>query len=258
MVLLGSTLIEREQKSGYWEYALTAKNADVSVTFRNLGWSGDTVWGESRNGFDESPKGFERLVSLTKELKPTVIVVCYGQVESFAGPSGVAKFADGLGKLLDALAPIKARIVLMTPTPFEDTPPMADATAKNACLRLYVDAVRETADRRKLECVDLFGRMGKLPSHGSLTGNGAHLTPDGYRLTAELFAGPQSSVSEPLRAAIVAKNELFFHRWRPQNETYLFGFRKHEQGKNAAEVAAFDPLVADAEKRIQELKAQPK
>ena len=39
-----------------------------------------------------------------------------------------------------------------------------------------------------------------------------------------------------------------------ENVTYLFLFRKHEQGKNAQEVAAFDPLVAAAEKEIAELK----
>ena len=116
VVWLGGTLIEREQQSGHWEAALTVKNRPAKVTFRNLGWSGDTVWGESRNGFDESPKGFERLVSLTTELKPTVLIVCYGQNESFAGEAGLAKFRDGLNKLLDALAPTKARVVLMTPT----------------------------------------------------------------------------------------------------------------------------------------------
>ena len=79
VVWLGGTLIEREQQFGYWEAALTVKNRPAKVTFRNLGWSGDTVWGESRNGFDESPKGFERLVSLTTELKPTVLIICYGQ-----------------------------------------------------------------------------------------------------------------------------------------------------------------------------------
>jgi hypothetical protein len=56
-----------------------------------------------------------------------------------------------------------------------------------------------------------------------------------------------------LRRQIVAKNELFFHRWRPQNETYLFGFRKHEQGNNAVEIPQFDPLVASKDARIQEL-----
>jgi hypothetical protein len=64
--------------------------------------------------------------------------------------------------------------------------------------------------------------------------------------------------SEPLRAKIVAKNRLFFHRWRPQNETYLFGFRKHEQGVNGKEVAEFDPLVAAAEKEIASLREQVK
>ncbi len=46
VVLIGNTLIEREQRYGYWELALTARFP--GVTFRNLGWSGDTVWGEAR------------------------------------------------------------------------------------------------------------------------------------------------------------------------------------------------------------------
>lgn len=56
--------------------------------------------------------------------------------------------------------------------------------------------------------------------------------------------------SELLRRTIVAKNELFFHRYRPQNETYLFLFRKHEQGNNAAEIPQFDPLIAEKEAEI--------
>jgi hypothetical protein len=58
---------------------------------------------------------------------------------------------------------------------------------------------------------------------------------------------------EELRAAITKKNELFFHRHRPQNETYLFLFRKHEQGNNAVEIPAFDPLIANEEERIAQL-----
>ena len=67
---------------------------------------------------------------------------------------------------------------------------------------------------------------------------------------------PEVTQVEDLRAAINRKNLLYFHRWRPQNETYLFGFRKHEQGKNAAELAAFDPLIAAAEAEIARL-SQP-
>ena len=46
---------------------------------------------------------------------------------------------------------------------------------------------------------------------------------------------PDFEQVELLRQAIIKKNALFFHRWRPANETYLYGFRKHEQGNNAVE-----------------------
>jgi lysophospholipase L1-like esterase len=257
VVLLGSTLIEREQKYGFWELALTLKNRDKNVTFRNLGWSGDTVNGEARNGFDESPKGFERLVTLTKELKPTVIVICYGHNESFEGKAGVSKFTAGLEKLLDALAPTKARVVLMTPTPFERVGPIADPDPRNLSLTDYCDVMSVTAIKRGTGFFDLYRKViltpRLAPPH---TENGIHLSPDGYRKTATVLAGPSVPIgeSEALRARIIEKNQLFFHRWRPQNETYLYLFRKHEQGKNAREIPEFDPLIEKAEKEIAELK----
>ena len=59
---------------------------------------------------------------------------------------------------------------------------------------------------------------------------------------------------DTVRRAVVAKNVHYFNRYRPENETYLFGFRKHEQGQNAAEVSEFDKLVAAAEEEIAELR----
>ncbi len=59
---------------------------------------------------------------------------------------------------------------------------------------------------------------------------------------------------EMIRQLTMAKNELFFHRYRPQNETYLFLFRKHEQGNNAVEVPRFDPLVRAKEQEIDALR----
>ena len=66
--------------------------------------------------------------------------------------------------------------------------------------------------------------------------------------------GPSIEQSEKLRQTIVAKNRLFFDRYRPQNETYRFSFRKYEQGQNAKEIAEFDPLVAKLEKKIAQLR----
>lgn len=62
--------------------------------------------------------------------------------------------------------------------------------------------------------------------------------------------GPLYDRVEEMRHAIIKKNELFFYRWRPQNQTYLFGFRKYEQGRNAKEIPMFDPLISAEEEKI--------
>jgi hypothetical protein len=59
---------------------------------------------------------------------------------------------------------------------------------------------------------------------------------------------------EELRQTIIKKNQTYFHRWRPQNETYLFLFRKSEQGQNAKEIPEFDPYVDKLEDKIAELR----
>ncbi|MBO0699725.1 MAG: SGNH/GDSL hydrolase family protein [Zavarzinella sp.] len=260
LVLIGSTVIEREQRYGYWEAVLTARSPGLKV--RNLGWSGDDVFGTARRAFDlDKPDiGRKRLVELALAEKPTVILVCYGANEAFEGPAGLDKFRKGYEKLLDELAPAKARIVLMSPPPMEDKGrPLPDPGPHNKQLALYRDSIRQIAQARGLEFADLFEELGAgRDTHRDLTDNGLHFTEDGYRLTAGKFA-KALGVSEPtadtemmdrLRQAIRKKNELYFYRWRPQNETYLFGFRKHEQGRNAKEVAEFDPLVAAAEAEI--------
>src|SRR5262249_38122226 len=61
VVLVGDTLIERDQKYGLLETILTAKNPDKAITFRNLGWSADTVRGTSRARFGTEAEGFQHL-----------------------------------------------------------------------------------------------------------------------------------------------------------------------------------------------------
>src|SRR5258708_3969403 len=112
VVFVGSTVIEREQRYGYWETMLTARNPNKNITFRNLGWSGDTVFGEARAAFDTPKEGYKRLVEQTLAVKPTVIFLCYGTNESFAGQTGLEGFQKQLHKLLDDLTPSNARFVL--------------------------------------------------------------------------------------------------------------------------------------------------
>jgi lysophospholipase L1-like esterase len=363
VVFLGSTLIERDQSHGYLETALTARFHPHNIQFRNLGWSGDNVFGEARAGFGSLADGFAHLKQHVLALKPTVILLGYGANESFAGRDGLQSFSQGLATLLATLDETGAQIVFLSPPPHEDLGrPLPDPAEHNRSLRLYVDEIAKVAAKRQAPFINLFELLGaKLQPRSPipLTDNGLHLTAYGYwraapvieqalglparrwqieidaahrniaargiRVSEAKFAdgairfagldqelplppppaespadspavagprvvrvfglpagryalsidggqlgmaaaeawsggvaigeGPDFQQAERLRQLILAKNQLYFHRWRPQNETYLFGFRKHEQGQNAVEIPQFDPLVEAKEKEIHALAA---
>jgi lysophospholipase L1-like esterase len=334
VVFVGNTLIEREQRTSYWETMVTSRHPKINVTFRNLGWSGDTVWGEARASFGTAADGFRVLKEHVLALKPTVIFVAYGGNEAYAGEAGLPRFLRGMGVLLDALAETKARIVLLGPIRHEDLGrPLPDPGPINRLLALYRDALLQVSEQRHCAFVDLYD----LPGRPALTDDGMHLTAYGYWRSADTLAhglgmttgvlqadekglrfrlsrnclpspplptdgpvdappppatltirvpglapgdhalfidgkkvafhpaadwaagvtvssGPDIEHAERLRHAIVEKNLLYFHRWRPENETYLFGFRKYEQGQNAREIPLFDPLVAKKEAEIAKLR----
>ena len=139
---------------------------------------------------------------------------------------------------------------------------MPDMAEHNKRLALYSSALGDLADSHKLRFADFFTTLG---SSKGLTDNGLHFTSEGYQTASPKFVEAlginlatgnqlQSEHARKIREATVAKNKLFFFRWRPANETYLRLFRKHEQGNNVRELPIFDPLIAEAEKKIEALK----
>jgi lysophospholipase L1-like esterase len=272
VVLLGDTVIEREGEHGAIETALVATHPGAALTIRNLGWSGDTVWADSRGVFDAPSAGYTRLLALVRELRPTVVLVAYGRNESFAGAAGLEAFREQLARLCrDLRGPSgenggdpPLRLVLVTPPPFEATRPLSapSAAARNLALADYCVAIRAVAAEQGAGLVDLFaGITAHLPAGARLTENGVHLTAAGYEAAGAVFAaasgrpvsGDFAGRTAAIRAAVNEKNRLFFHRWRPANETYLFLFRRHEQGNNAVEIPQFDPLIEAAEAKVREL-----
>jgi lysophospholipase L1-like esterase len=256
VVFLGGAFIERLQIHGFLETAITAGLPEKNLTFRNLGWSGDTVWGDSRGVFGGRAEGFKRLIGDVNIAKPTLLVICYGENEAYVGEAGLADFRAGLSALLDALKPTGARVLLLGPRKHEKLgQPLPDPAPYNVNLRKYNDTIAAVARERGHAFIDLYDLPGK-------TENGLHLTEAGEQEFVEALlpklgvpsANYSTSELAPLRTAIRDKNELFFQRYRPQNETYLFLFRKHEQGNNAVEIPQFDPLIEAKEKEIAKLK----
>ncbi|MEO6035809.1 MAG: PVC-type heme-binding CxxCH protein, partial [Verrucomicrobiota bacterium] len=267
VVLLGDTLIEREQEFGFLETRLYTRFAGRKFIVRNLGWSADGPAGDSRARFDfaQPEKGFEQIKAQIVAIKPTVVFIGYGMANSFAGEEGLPKFKADLAKLIDMIQGVttdkNVRFVLLSPLRHEKLPaPLPDPSEHNARLAIYSTAIAEVAKERGFPFISLFDWMEKA-SKPPLTDNGIHLNARGYSLLAETIEKNlgwkplrlSEKKAEAIRHLVVAKNKLFFNRWRPQNETYLFGFRKYEQGQNAKEIPMFDPFVAAEEAKIFQL-----
>jgi hypothetical protein len=360
LVLLGSTFIERMQSNGYFELELQCAHPDKKIAVRNLGWSGDNVWGDSRAVFGQRADGFKRLVNDVNLCKPSVILVCYGENEAYAGEAGLIEFRSGFETLLEALEATGARLVIATPRKHENVgPPFPDPTEYNQSLRKYCDVMKAIAKEREHTFVDWYdietlsiytadsmrdnansystahARMAKtlgcvrnqwkldfnfadqtynaesvqilslnasadsfqlttldrtlqgspqfnethdfhslkfrgeagyscayycfrnlLPGKYVFTVNGKKKrtdTHDGFA-TGVFTSHPNYDQITELMKTIRQKDFLFFNRYRPQNETYLFLFRKHEQGNNAVEIPQFDPLIDELDQKIATLK----
>ena len=328
VVFLGDTLIERAQEYGYLEYAFHQAFPKRQLTYRNLGWSADTLEGVSRASFDHltEEKGWPHLLEHVGQANPDVIVLGYGMAESFAGGAGLSAFEANYENLIETLIELtperELQFLLLSPIAHEWLPhPFPSPEAHNKELSAYRDVIAAIAARRGYPFIDLFSITSEAIGVDQITDNGIHLNQDGYRalgremaralgadLKPELLeldagatlvhrsalpsskriirarnlpegqyelrvdgevvatasaskweqgvaieTGSEFEEFEAIRQAIRAKNELFFFRWRPQNTTYLFLFRKHEQGQNAAEIPEFDPLIEEREYAIRQL-----
>ena len=272
VLFIGDTFFEREVNFGAIETALTAQWSTENVIFRNLGWSADTPLGQSRASFDWNRGEDFWLVRVTEQValvKPTVAFLAYGTSAALGDASGAPKFKADLQRLMGAIEDVsgqKVRFVLLGPI---GDPGFAgsDAPRWSESLKAIEKATRELAESTSSEFVPLAGWM-VTRSSPSPTHDGVHLTREGYEQVSRvilkslvgkesisaIFDPASSSQYSVLQKAIQKKNELFFNRWRPENWTYLFGFRKGEQGQNAVEIPQFEPLIAEWEARIAKLR----
>lgn len=197
VLFLGNSFFERDRDYGYIETALATRFPDQDVTFRYLGWTGDTVFGHSRPPgrrgavFGEPEEGFQKLVEHVSRLTPTVILVAYGLNESFAREEGLREFVVGFERLLDSLEETDARIVLVSPFKMGCFIPSEEfVDRRNQEITLYSDAIQSLAEDRGCYFVDLRELLADCgnPSFGSiLSENGIHLTEQGYRLASTMI-----------------------------------------------------------------------
>ncbi|HEX8913944.1 MAG TPA: GDSL-type esterase/lipase family protein [Humisphaera sp.] len=269
VVFAGQTNMVRAQQAGWLEAQLAVSFAGHKPRFRSMAWEGDTAYEQWR---DLNFGGWREQL---RWAGATAVIAQFGQTESLDGVGKLDAFAAAYGQLLDELCATTKRVVVVSPMPFERPadPLMPDLSKRNDDVRAYAEACRKLAADRGLVYVDLFTPLvGRSAADGRLTSNGIHLTPDGQRAVANavvqqlgLTPRPDDAV-EPVRRAVVDKNQLWFDNWRPMNWAFAYGDRQHVPFSKAIgdhpplriELEEFKPLVMQADERIHDLAAKPK
>ncbi len=289
VLLIGDVLIERENNYGYLEAKMRREFAGKKFSVRNLGYSGDSPLGASRASFDPVAKGVDSLKEQLEVVKPTVAILGYGMAASldsltyskndptlnpdparYGNDHSPEKFKNDLVQLMELITQSspngKVRFVFLGPVKHEDLrasrPGLPDPSEHNAVLTAFEKAMSDLAAEKQVPFIRADWKQSAGIALEQATDNGIHLTAQGYRALAEGVAAQlgwkvdaqnwdkESESQLALREAILRKNSLFFHRSRPANYTYIFGFRKREQGQNAVEIPKFDPLIEKAEANV--------
>lgn len=180
VVFLGSSIFENDFQYGYLELALTTRFADKGVTFRNLGWTGDNVWGEGRSTYTNPPTPYEHLMEDITKAQPTVVFLGYGGVEAQDGQAGLPHFKEGLNKLLDKIEALGAQSILLSTIPVVSSDTAQRIGQRNADLELYSKAISEVAAQRKKQFIDIYNPILNASKKDSIIENTVHLNELGY------------------------------------------------------------------------------
>lgn len=257
IALVGNSTAERMNIFGHFETLLHLRFADKELVFRNFARPADEVQ------FRQRPSDYTKLDDPMYAFGADTYFCFFGYNESFAGPEGIEKFKAGYEAYLDEMAnkyprddeKSKPRFILVSPIAYEPPHPAAgakpdpklpldgrylpDGKAINANLKLYTEAVKAVAEKRKLAFVDLFtptlAEFSKEPGM-QYSVNGAHVNEAGDRfvsleLEKALFGSNdpkqvETSEFQKIRAAVNDKSWHHLQDYRMINGWYVYGGRR--------------------------------
>lgn len=174
----------------------------------NLGVSSETAAGTSEADHPfPRPCVHERLERALAEVQPDWAFICYGMNDGIYHPLGEQRFEayrDGVRRAVERVRGAGARVILMTPPPFDVASIGGEAVPEgmddysferpyidyNAVLDRYAAWVREYGEAEGLTVVDLRGPLGDLirarreADPGYRYGDGIHPNEDGHWVIA--------------------------------------------------------------------------
>jgi lysophospholipase L1-like esterase len=179
VVFLGDSITEQRLYTTYIEAYVLTRFPGWNVTFRNVGWGGDTAGLRQRNGYE---MGLKRDVL---PLKARAILVDFGMNDARAGDKGLEEYVQFQTRLVHDLKAAGARVALITSSPEEryeaDQPA---GSAYNKMLAKYSAALAEVARKEQAPFVDQLNPFIKVIEDGRKAGvlgaeGNPRLIPDG-------------------------------------------------------------------------------
>ena len=272
IAFVGGEDVVAMQQHGYVEALLARETATKNLRFRNLGWEGDTVFEQRRE------LNFPSWEQVLSRIGATVVIAQFGQAESLGGRDAIPQFRQAAVNLLGRLTGTNREVIVLAPTSFEQPSEMQlDLAAHNETLRVYSDELKRLCRINQWRFVESIGE----PSSRRITRDGLHLNSQGHWRLAVLLAAAlhvtkparssfvpaTSRFSNPeverLRQAILAKNQLWFDYWRPQNWAFLAGDRTEQPSSRdhrnpkirwfPDELEQFLPLIEAKEREVKRL-----
>jgi azurin len=238
IAIIGNTLADRMQHSGYFEALVHKQFPQHALVFRNLGYAADEVVTRPRSENFGTPSDW-----LTR-VQAGVVFAFFGFNESFKGEAGMWAFRSNLVEFISATRKADysgkgaPRLVLFSPIAAEKhtDPNFPNPDPINRQLEPYVKLMSEVARTNGVQFVDLFAasKEAYADTRQSLTVNGIHLSDEGYKAIATAMftavfgtkaPSMRGAAFEKLVTAVNEKNAVWFSRYRTVDGYNVYGGR---------------------------------
>ncbi len=200
--LIGGRMVADMAKYGYFETALAALWTHQDITFRNLGWPADDVFGTARSEFGsgrntkswqppnaEQGFGYETLLGQVNDAKPTTLFVAYGRETAFyKSPEEFEAFKRGYITLLKDLGKVATTLILVSPPLLEDAGrSLPDPGESNKRLQQTATFIKGLAEKGGHRLINLTEHLIPAGAKKNLTFNGQQFNQHGHKQLSQVM-----------------------------------------------------------------------
>lgn len=202
IVLLGGSLISEMDNYGFFEKSMIRAYSDQSISFRNIGWPADDVFGLARSQFGSAQNtkswqppsaeegfGSQVLMQHINEANPSTLIIGYGSEVAFSETQDDFElFKSGYIRLLDFAEKKGIKVILLSPTKQEVVFSSLETCSKrNSWLAKANTFIKEQSSQRGYLFIDLFNNLIEDQKQHLFTTNGIQLNKEGYKKMSNLM-----------------------------------------------------------------------